>query len=221
MRCGRMPGSRAVKTREIPSVATMTSVDALPEDAESLKRLLLAREAELAVATAEAAALRAEAADHQALIAHLKLQIEKLRRAQFGQRCLPETKSDSTDDEVRLGLAEQRAGRGTGSADGTANPCLRSMSPVASFPILAAEVVGYSLLMGRDESGTLARLREHRTQRLEPVLARHGGRLVKLTGDGPLIEFASAVNALSATANARSTVDLPSVGPRISDGKSD
>lgn len=52
--------------------------------------------------------------------------------------------------------------------------------------------------MGRDESGTLARLREHRQQRLEPALARHGGRLVKLTGDGALIEFASAVDALAA-----------------------
>ena len=52
--------------------------------------------------------------------------------------------------------------------------------------ILAADVVGYSRLMGRDENGTLGRLREHRQQRLEPVLARHGGRLVKLTGDGAL-----------------------------------
>lgn len=64
--------------------------------------------------------------------------------------------------------------------------------------ILAADVVGYSRLMGRDESGTLARLREHRQQRLEPTLARHGGRLVKLTGDGALIEFPSAVDALGA-----------------------
>jgi adenylate cyclase len=47
--------------------------------------------------------------------------------------------------------------------------------------IFAADVVGYSRLMGRDESSTVARLREHRTQRLEPTLARHGGRLVKLT----------------------------------------
>src|SRR5215208_7513958 len=64
--------------------------------------------------------------------------------------------------------------------------------------ILAADVVGYSRLMGRDESGTLARLKAHRTERLEPVLARHGGRLVKLTGDGALVEFASAVDAVSA-----------------------
>ena len=64
--------------------------------------------------------------------------------------------------------------------------------------ILAADVVGYSRLMGRDESGTLARLREHRKLRFEPTLARHGGRLVKLTGDGALAEFPSAVDALSA-----------------------
>jgi len=64
--------------------------------------------------------------------------------------------------------------------------------------VLAADVVGYSRLMGRDESGTLARLREHRTRRLEPTLTRYGGRLVKLMGDGALVEFASAVDALSA-----------------------
>src|SRR5262245_63487388 len=64
--------------------------------------------------------------------------------------------------------------------------------------VVAADVVGYSRLMGRDETGTLARLREHRKKRLEPALARYGGRLVKLTGDGALVEFASAVDALSA-----------------------
>src|SRR5258708_38143196 len=52
--------------------------------------------------------------------------------------------------------------------------------------------------MGRDESGTLARLKAHRTERLEPTLARHGGRVVKLTGDGALVEFPSAVDALGA-----------------------
>jgi adenylate cyclase len=64
--------------------------------------------------------------------------------------------------------------------------------------IVAADVVGYSRLMGRDESGTLARLREHRSLRFEPALARHGGRLVKVAGDGALAEFASAVDALAA-----------------------
>ena len=64
--------------------------------------------------------------------------------------------------------------------------------------IVAADVVGYSRLMGRDESGTLARLRKNRSEHLDPALTRYGGRLVKLTGDGALIEFGSAVDALSA-----------------------
>jgi adenylate cyclase len=64
--------------------------------------------------------------------------------------------------------------------------------------ILAADVVGYSRLMGRDESGTVARLRAIRKQQLVPLLARRGGRIVKLTGDGVLAEFSSAVEALTA-----------------------
>jgi class 3 adenylate cyclase len=72
--------------------------------------------------------------------------------------------------------------------------------------IMVVDVVGYSLLMGQDESGTLARLREHRKQHLEPVLARHAGRLVKLTGDGALVEFASAVDALGAAIEFQETM---------------
>ncbi|HEX9522241.1 MAG TPA: IS66 family transposase [Reyranella sp.] len=107
----------------------MTSVDALPDDAESLKRLLLAREQELAVArgqvataAAEAAALRAKAADDEALIVHLKLHIEKLRRDRFGQRSersarlldqlelqLEELEASATEDE----LAAEKAAAGT------------------------------------------------------------------------------------------------------------
>ena len=64
--------------------------------------------------------------------------------------------------------------------------------------ILSADVAGYSRLMGRDESGTVTRLRTLRVGRLEPTLHRHGGRIVKLTGDGALIEFSSAVDAVSA-----------------------
>src|SRR5262245_1452283 len=52
--------------------------------------------------------------------------------------------------------------------------------------------------MGRDESGTLARVRKNRSEHLDPVLAKYGGRLVKQTGDGALVEFASAVDALGA-----------------------
>ena len=62
--------------------------------------------------------------------------------------------------------------------------------------ILAADVVGYSRLMGEDEEGTLAALTAHRTQLIEPCIAEHRGRLVKTTGDGFLAEFASAVDAV-------------------------
>jgi adenylate cyclase len=64
--------------------------------------------------------------------------------------------------------------------------------------IMAADVVGYARLMGRDESGTLLRLKKWRGDCLEPSLARNGGRIVKLTGDGVLAEFASAVHAVRA-----------------------
>lgn len=64
--------------------------------------------------------------------------------------------------------------------------------------ILAADVVGYSRLMGRDESGTVARLRAIRRQLVVPIVTRRGGRIVKLTGDGVLAEFPSAVDALTA-----------------------
>jgi TolB-like protein/class 3 adenylate cyclase len=62
--------------------------------------------------------------------------------------------------------------------------------------ILAADVVGYSRLMGEDEAGTLAALKARRKNVLEPIVARHRGRIFKLTGDGVLVEFASAVNAV-------------------------
>jgi TolB-like protein/class 3 adenylate cyclase len=75
-------------------------------------------------------------------------------------------------------------------------PLAREQRKLAA--VIAADVVGYSRLMGRDESGTLARLRKNRSEHLDPVLAKYGGRLVKLTGDGALVEFASAVDALSA-----------------------
>src|ERR1700733_5893718 len=61
--------------------------------------------------------------------------------------------------------------------------------------ILAADVVGYSRLMGRDEEGTLARLKDCRRALVDPKIAQHHGRIVKTTGDGVLVEFASAVDA--------------------------
>jgi len=62
--------------------------------------------------------------------------------------------------------------------------------------ILAADVAGYSRLIGADEGGTLERLRALRRQLLDPKIAEHRGRLVKTTGDGLLIEFGSVVDAL-------------------------
>jgi adenylate cyclase len=61
--------------------------------------------------------------------------------------------------------------------------------------IFAGDIAGYSRLMGADEEGTLSRLNVHRREFLEPKIADHRGRVVKRTGDGILIEFASAVDA--------------------------
>jgi len=63
--------------------------------------------------------------------------------------------------------------------------------------ILAADVVGYSRLMEADEIGTLSALNSLRKEVLEPLIAEHRGRIVKLMGDGTLVEFASAVNAVA------------------------
>jgi TolB-like protein/class 3 adenylate cyclase len=62
--------------------------------------------------------------------------------------------------------------------------------------ILAADVAGYSRLMGGDEEGTLARLKACRRAVVDPKIAEHRGRIVKTTGDGMLVEFASAVDAV-------------------------
>ena len=62
--------------------------------------------------------------------------------------------------------------------------------------ILAADVVGYSRLMERDEAGTLAVLKSRRKEVLEPLVARYRGRVFKIAGDGVLVEFASAVHAI-------------------------
>src|SRR5690349_6890549 len=62
--------------------------------------------------------------------------------------------------------------------------------------ILAADVAGYSRLMGADEEGTLERLKALRRELLDPKIAEHQGRIVKTTGDGMLVEFASVVDAV-------------------------
>jgi adenylate cyclase len=69
--------------------------------------------------------------------------------------------------------------------------------------ILAADVVGYSRLMGVDDEGTLAALKGHRRELLDPKIGEHRGRIVKTTGDGLLVEFASGVDAV------RCAVEVP------------
>src|SRR5580700_127690 len=63
--------------------------------------------------------------------------------------------------------------------------------------IMSADVVGYSRLMGTDEAGTLSRLNTLRRELIDPAIAAHSGRIVKLMGDGALVEFASAVDAVT------------------------
>ncbi len=63
--------------------------------------------------------------------------------------------------------------------------------------ILAADIVGYTRLMGTDEAGTLRRMTELREEVLHPLIAEHRGRIVKLMGDGLLVEFASVVDSVA------------------------
>ena len=72
--------------------------------------------------------------------------------------------------------------------------------------ILAADVVGYSRLVGMDEEGTIARLDVLREEIIDPSIAKHHGRIVKTTGDGVLVEFPSVVDAV------RNAVDIASSG---------
>ncbi len=76
--------------------------------------------------------------------------------------------------------------------------------------ILAADVVGYSRLMGADEAGTLAALKRHRDTVFDPAVVAHNGRIVKLIGDGTIAEFGSVVDAVNcALAVQRASVTAP------------
>jgi adenylate cyclase len=79
--------------------------------------------------------------------------------------------------------------------------------------ILAADVVGFSKLIGEDEAGTLAALRQIRKEIVNPVLAEHGGRIFKLIGDGMLAEFPSAVEALRAAIGIQEGLRKRNEGP--------
>ena len=80
--------------------------------------------------------------------------------------------------------------------------------------IVSADVAGYSRLMGRDESGTLAALKALRREVVDPRIGNHNGRIVKTTGDGLLLEFSSVVDAVRCvldvqTAMALKVADVP------------
>ncbi|MBW8858042.1 MAG: adenylate/guanylate cyclase domain-containing protein, partial [Bradyrhizobium sp.] len=62
--------------------------------------------------------------------------------------------------------------------------------------VLAADMVGYSRLMEVDETGTLARLKTHRIELIDPAIAKNHGRIIKTTGDGMLVEFRSVADAV-------------------------
>jgi len=86
--------------------------------------------------------------------------------------------------------------------------------------ILAADVAGYSQLMGEDEEGTLAALKGIRRELIDPKIAEHRGRIVKTTGDGLLVEFASVVDAVrcatstmpNSAVSSSARIEVPSLG---------
>ena len=75
--------------------------------------------------------------------------------------------------------------------------------------ILAADVVGYSRLMGADEAGTLNALKRHRETVFDPAVAAHHGRIVKLIGDGTIVEFPSVVDAVNCALSIQRSATLP------------
>jgi adenylate cyclase len=79
--------------------------------------------------------------------------------------------------------------------------------------ILAADVPGYSRLMGADEEGTHERLRAHRRELVEPKIGEHSGRVVKNTGDGMLVEFPSVVDAVRCAAELQRSMIEDTPGP--------
>jgi class 3 adenylate cyclase len=78
--------------------------------------------------------------------------------------------------------------------------------------ILAADVVGYSRLMERDEFATLSALKSRRAEILQPMVVKHRGRIVKVMGDGVLVEFASAVNAVACGVDLQEAMDSANAG---------
>ena len=81
--------------------------------------------------------------------------------------------------------------------------------------IVAADVAGYSRLMGMDEEGTLAQLKGHREALIDPKIEEHRGRIVKTTGDGALVEFASVVDAVRCAVEVQRGMNERNVGVSV------
>jgi class 3 adenylate cyclase len=82
--------------------------------------------------------------------------------------------------------------------------------------ILAADVVGYSRMMQADEAGTLAALKSRRTEILQPLVSKHHGRIIKVMGDGVLIDFASAVEAVNCAVALQGSMAVANEGDKES-----
>ena len=78
--------------------------------------------------------------------------------------------------------------------------------------ILAADVVGYSRMMQANEAGTLAALKFRRTAILQPLVSKHHGRIIKIMGDGVLVEFASAVAAVACAVELQQAMEAANAG---------
>jgi len=78
--------------------------------------------------------------------------------------------------------------------------------------ILAADVVGYSRLMGENEAGTLTALKSHRRELIDPTVSEHNGRIVKLMGDGALVEFPSVIEAVQCAVEVQMGMSTRNVG---------
>lgn len=78
--------------------------------------------------------------------------------------------------------------------------------------VVAADIAGYSRLMGRDEEGTLARVKAIRSSLVDPIVSTYRGRIVKTTGDGVLVEFASAVDAVRSAIEVQSGMAVQNEG---------
>jgi transposase len=154
----------------------MNATDSLPEDVETLKRLVLARDAELAQARAEAASARAEAASAEALIAHQQLMIEKLKRSLFGPR---NERKARLLDQMELELEEMEA---AASEDELAAEKAAATTPVRAFTRRKPARKPFPAHLPRERvvvpgpttcaccgSSRLAKLGETVTERLESV----------------------------------------------------